>query len=259
MILVLSKVIPALLFPVGFAILVCLAAAVLAWRARARAAGIAALVAAVVLYAAASPVVANRLMVALERHYPPLLENPRAAAIVLLGGGVAPLFAPRVYPETNAAGDRVIHAVRLWNQGLAPVIVPTGGTIGFMWETATTEAEVYAQLLVGTFGMPDSAVIPMSLSRVTHEDALFTAALFDSLGLEKEILLVTSASHMPRSAALFRKHGFLVHPAPTDFRGNLNSGFKLYELLPMAWALEQTTIALHEYLGMAAYKVMGRL
>lgn len=259
MLLVLSKVIPALLFPVGLVILICLVAAALAWRARARRAGAAALFAAVLLYAAASPVLSNRLMVGLEKHHAPLLENPRAAAIVLLGGGVAPFLPPRVYPETNSSGDRVIHAVRLWNQGLAPLVVTTGGTIAFMMEASTTEADLYALLLTQTFGVPDSAVVPMSLSRNTHEDALLTAALFDSLRLEKDILLVTSASHMRRSAALFRKQGFIVHPAPTDFRGNLNSGFLAYELLPMAWALEQTTTALHEYVGMWAYKVLGRL
>jgi uncharacterized SAM-binding protein YcdF (DUF218 family) len=259
MLLAVSKLIPALLFPASLAILLCLLVAWLAFRRGARAAGFLAFLTALLMYAAASPIVANRLLLGLERQHPPLAVNPAASAIVLLGGGMAPMLAPRVYPETNAAGDRVMHAARLWKQGLAPVIVPTGGYIGFLTDAPGTEADLYGRLLTEVFGVRDSAVLRMGQSRTTHEDAVFTAELFKERGLAKDILLVTTASHMPRAAALFRKQGFTVHPAPTDFRAETAPGFKFFRLLPSGGALSETTTALHEYVGMWAYRMMGRL
>ena len=68
------------------------------------------------------------------------------------------------------------------------------------------------------FDIPDSAILREPDSQNTYEDAKYTAELFDSAGLQKEILLVTSAAHMPRSVELFQKQGFIVHPAPSNFR-----------------------------------------
>ena len=64
---------------------------------------------------------------------------------------------------------------------------------------------------------------------------------------------------MPRAVALFRKNGFTVYPAPTDFDGNENQAFMLFQILPSAGALGQTYWALHEYVGIRAYKLLGRI
>ncbi len=257
--LILSKVVPAFLFPAGLVLVLCLVTAWLAFRKGARVAGSLAVLAALVLYLAANPLVSNRLLISLERDYPPSHDNPRASAIVLLGGGMVPLLAPRVYPETGPAGDRLIHAARLWRQGLAPVLVATGGYIEFLTDAPGTEADLYAQVLTELFGVPDSAMIAMGRSRTTHEDAVFTAEVFKEAGLEKNILLVTSATHMRRAEALFRKAGFVVQPAPTDYRGEAALSFKMFDLLPKAEALSNTTVALHEYLGLWAYRMAGKI
>jgi uncharacterized SAM-binding protein YcdF (DUF218 family) len=257
-VLLLSKFLPALLFPASLAVLLCLLAAWLAFRKGALAAGFVALLAGLTVYAAASPIVADRLMRGLEGQYPPPTAYPKAAAIVLLGGGMAPRNPPRVEIETNAAGDRPLHAARLWKRGLAPVIVATGGYIPFLVDTKGSEADLYAGLLTEIAGIPDSVILRVGESRTTHEDALLTAALFDSTGMKKEILLVTSAAHMPRAAALFRKAGFVVHPAPTDFQADDSEAFKAIRLLPNGAAMMKTYLALKEYVGALAYRMMGR-
>lgn len=256
--LLLSKIIPAFLFPAGLGVVLGLVAAVLAFRKGARAAGSVALLAALLLYLASSPVVSTHLLRSLEDRYPPSRESAAAAAIVLLGGGMVPLLAPRLHPETGHAGDRVLHAARLWRQGRAPVVVATGGYIEFMTDAPGSEADLYAHLLTELFGLPDSAVIAMGRSRTTHEDAVFTADAFEAAGLEKNILLVTSATHMRRAEALFLKAGFAVQPAPTDYRGEATA-FKWFDLLPKADALFNTTVVLHEYLGLWAYRLTGKI
>lgn len=259
MLLVISKVVPALLSPVGLAFLLCLLTAWFAFRKGARLAGLLALVVATVLYTAGSTRVANRLLWGLERRNPPLLANPNAAAIVLLGGGMAPMVAPRVYPETNAAGDRLLHAARLWKQGHAPLVVATGGYIPFLTNAPGSEADLYVKTLHELFGIPESALRGVPGTTTTADDAEKTRALFDAQHLKKEILLVTSASHMPRAAATFRKQGFIVHPAPTDFLSETGTPAKVFDLIPSAGGLNATGVALHEYLGLWAYHFSGKL
>jgi uncharacterized SAM-binding protein YcdF (DUF218 family) len=258
-ILVLSKFLPAMLFPAGLAVLLCLLAAWLAFRKGAAAAGCVALLAGLTLYASASPIVSEWLMRGLERRYPPSTEYPKAAAIVLLAGGMAPSLPPRVEVETNSAGDRPLHAARLWKRGLAPVIVATGGYIPFLTNAKEGDADLYAHLLSEIAGIPDSVILRVPGTRTTHEDALFTSALFDSTGMKKDILLVTSAAHMPRAAALFRKAGFVVHPAPTDYQAEESGPFKVISLFPGGGAMVMTYSALNEYVGMLAYRMLGRL
>jgi uncharacterized SAM-binding protein YcdF (DUF218 family) len=259
MLLILSKVLPTLLFPVGLVFFLCLLTSWFAFRKGARLAGLLALVAAVLLYTAANPRISNRLLLRLESQYPPSLENPKAAAIVLLGGGMAPMSAPRVYPETNAAGDRLLHAARLWKQGRAPLVVATGGYISFLTNATGSEAEIYVKALRDLFDLPDSALRSVPGTTTTADDAVRTDALFSAQGIQKEILLVTSASHMPRAVATFRKRGFIVHPAPTDYLSEEGTPFKAFQILPTAGALNATGVALHEYLGLGAYRLFGKL
>jgi uncharacterized SAM-binding protein YcdF (DUF218 family) len=259
MLLFLSKLLQALLFPVGLTILLCLWVIWRSFRNGAVLTGFLALLAASVLYTAANPWVANRLMTGLEQQTQPLQAYPRATAIVLLGGGMIPQGAPRIHPETNAAGDRVMHAARLWRRKCAPRIVVTGGYIKFLTDAREGNAGQYAALLTELFDVPDSALLRVPGSLTTIEDAALTARLFDSTGLKKEILLVTSASHMPRATALFRKRGFSVTEAPTDFNGTARRRFRIFDLLPSAEALDQTSTALREHLGTAVNRILGKV
>jgi uncharacterized SAM-binding protein YcdF (DUF218 family) len=259
MLLFLSKLLPALLFPIGLAMLLGLFATWLAIRRGAWLPAILTFLAVALLGTASSPWVSNRLTVGLERQNPPALLYPRASAIVLLGGSMMPPGPPRLRPETGGAGDRVLHAARLWRQKRAPKLVVTGGYISFLTSAGGSEADQYAALLTELFDVPDASILRVGGSRTTQDDATMSARLFDSLGIKKDILLVTSATHMPRAAALFRKHGFDVHPAPTDFDGTEGQRFMMFQILPSPVALSQTYWALHEYVGMRAYRMLGRI
>ncbi|MEM8602509.1 MAG: ElyC/SanA/YdcF family protein, partial [Cyanobacteria bacterium P01_H01_bin.121] len=83
------------------------------------------------------------------------------------------------------------------------------------------------------------------------------------------ILLVTSATHMPRSMAIFTKLGIQATPAPTDFlvttepQPQAAAGLQWQEFLlrlaPNADSLNLTTRALKEYLGYLIYALRGWL
>ena len=259
MFLILSKLLPALLSPASLICILSLVTGILALRRKAKDTATLAFLSFFILYAAASPITKWILLRGLERQYTEPESYPQASAIVVLGGAMLPDYPPRRHPETNASGDRFLQAGRLWRENLAPQMVVTGGNISFLNGSERDDASLYAELLEELFDVPDSCLLRISKSQTTYEDAFYCARLFDSLGIKKEILLVTSAQHMPRSVGLFCKQGFKVIPAPTDYRVTDRFIFTPFQLIPSEAALSETVDALHEYIGWLVYRLMGRL
>ena len=75
--------------------------------------------------------------------------------------------------------------------------------------------------------------------------------------MPKTIILVTSAAHMLRAVAVFKKRGFTVYPAPTDFHYTTDAGRDLMDFFPLASALDEATNMLHEIYGIWGYKLLG--
>lgn len=264
MFLYLSKTLPLLIYPLGLACILMAAAIVLRCR-EALAAGLAA-AAVLLLLVFSNGYVAGRLAQTLEwRHLPrseAVRDYPAADAIVLLGGGTRAVEYPRTMTEVNEAGDRLFQAARLYREGKAPLVIVTGGAIGWMG-SSVPEADGMRELLE-FLSVPSAAIVADAAAQNTYENALHVRAMADERGIEK-IILVTSALHMPRSAAIFEKQGFEVIPAPTDFFAT-RSGEQgdrlgvpglLYKLLPDAQYLHITTQVFKEYLGMAVYRARG--
>jgi uncharacterized SAM-binding protein YcdF (DUF218 family) len=84
----------------------------------------------------------------------------------------------------------------------------------------------------------------------TRENARFSAEQLREHGVHT-VLLVTSAWHMPRAAASFRRHGVDVVPAPTAFRGAAFASWSSF--VPHWTGLRDTGLALHEWGGRVFY------
>jgi uncharacterized SAM-binding protein YcdF (DUF218 family) len=67
---------------------------------------------------------------------------------------------------------------------------------------------------------------------------------------------VTSAFHMPRSVGVFRKAGWSVLPYPVDYR--VAPIHLRRPGLELESGLKQAQLALHEWVGLVAYRLMGR-
>ena len=251
------KFVPLLLYPAGMTFLLSLASLVALARKRKGRALFLVVLALTVFTVSALPVTSHLLTRSLERQYPPRAEYPKAAAIVLLGGGEVPPEPPRIHPETNMNGDRILHAARLYRQGAAPYVLPTGGKFRNLKHYRGTAAEVNAALLVELFGVPPQAILLEGKSRTTSDHGGTVRAILEEKGLPLEVILVTSALHMPRSVRVFEKAGFTLHPAPTDFGANEEFPWEVRSFLPTAGALHGTTRALHEYYGLFAYRILG--
>jgi len=108
-------------------------------------------------------------------------------------------------------------------------------------------------------GVEKAAIAQDPNSLNTYENAVNVKKILQKLNLNK-ILLVTSAIHMPRSLAIFKKLGIEAIAAPTDFNVVENSQPpNIFKFLPDADALKNTTNALKEYVGLTIYKLYGWL
>jgi uncharacterized SAM-binding protein YcdF (DUF218 family) len=257
----LSKLLPRLVYPVGLTSILIILALVLHKRRRWQRALLVS--AFVLLWLGGNRWVAFSLARSLEWRYLPQGEIPNAEAIVVLGGGTEAPLAPRPGVEINGAGDRVLYAAALYHQGKAPYLLLTGGRLSWNVTGSTPASEMAA--LLKTLNVPEEALWLEPDSQNTYENAVNSRAILERQGIH-QIILVTSALHMPRSLMLFESQGLDVIPAPSDFTvteagwqslTEINPPKILLNLLPSASNLELTTQSLKEYIGMLIYKLRG--
>ena len=91
-------------------------------------------------------------------------------------------------------------------------------------------------------------------ARNTWGNAHYSAELLDGLGIRR-VALVTHAHHMPRAVWSFRQAGVEVIPAPTGAFVPDDRTFGPGSLRPQARALYASWLAMHEYLGLAWYRL----
>ncbi|MGQ0675967.1 MAG: YdcF family protein [Rhodospirillales bacterium] len=210
----------------------------------------------VVLYLVAGILPAGDwLLLPLEDRFPrapPLTE--RIDGVVVLGGMIDPqISSARGQPQVNESADRLTAMVELARRFPQARLVFTGGS-GLLFDPLHREADYAAQLLP-RLGVPADSVLFERNSRDTHENAVMTAAIVRPQR-DAPWLLVTSARHMPRAVGAFRAQGWRVVPWPVDYatdgkfpwRPGFNASGNMRHL---GWAL-------HEWLGLAAYRLTGR-
>ncbi len=264
MFIFLSKFLPLFVYPLGLACVLIFLALLVSYKRKTS--NILIVLALVILWLSSTTGFSNLLARSLELKYLPPTEIPSGQVLVVLGGGTEPASPPRTTVEINGAGDRVLYAAELYKQGKAPFILLSGGDIEWLSSGSTTPAQDMAALLV-QMGVPESALWLENESMNTYENALYAKEFLDEQDID-QILLITSAMHMPRAVALFEKQGFDVTPLPVDFsvtdsisasssEGNIVG--KLIDIMPTASNLALTTNAMKEYLGYFIYKLQGWL
>lgn len=145
--------------------------------------------------------------------YDPSETLPEAEAIVVVAGESGKNGG--IGPETQA---RIARAVALYDDGLAPRIIISGGTA-----TANDPVAVAMQSVATSAGVPADAITLETDARSTLQNALFVADIEDLAG-EAPILLVSHRYHLPRANAAFRWAGFTD---VTSVAADPNAGFEL--------------------------------
>ncbi|WP_448187612.1 YdcF family protein [Azospirillum sp. sgz301742] len=190
----------------------------------------------------------------LEDRFPPPTMPNRVDGIIMLGGAVnPPLAADRGEPSVNDAAERILAMADLGRRYPDAKLVFTGGS-GSLWGGKYREGEVMRAALEQA-GLDTGRVLFENDSRNTWENAVFSRDLVTPKPGETW-LLVTSAWHMPRSVGIFRRIGWPVLAYPVDYRSR--SDGKPYLLFELDANLGMVSVAVREWIGLAAYRLMDR-
>ena len=256
MFFVLSKILGLLIVPSNLFILIGIFGIALL-PTRYRAAGRRLLVTSVILIAAIAFLpIGPLLSQPLEDRFPPWAPAQGApAGIIVLGGVIDPeLSIARGQISLNESAERLTSAVKLARDYPNARIVFSGGNGELMG--GSPEGKFAADFLE-SLGVPSDRIVVENQSRNTFENAVYTKRLVAPKPGERW-LLVTSAMHMPRAVGAFRQSGFPIVPYPVDYQtiGRLTS---LRIAIAAAGGIRLTDAAVHEWLGLCAYWVSGRI
>ena len=191
----------------------------------------------------------------LESKYPAMMPIPRSPGIkyiVVLGAGVSAdnKIPPNAQLSITALA-RLIEGIRIHNALPQTRLVLSGG----LMSNNVSEAQAMAKT-ASSLGIAPQKMILDAQSKDTEDQA----RLIKQIVGNDRFILVTTASHMPRSIALVKKLGLNPIPAPTDYR--VKGGRREItpgKFFPNSSNVMMMELAMHEYLGIAWAKLRGRI
>ncbi len=204
------------------------------------------------LWLLSTPFVANALLLGLQvsgSATPEKMPSLEPTAIVVLGSANRN-YSPEydgVQPDA-AAVARLNYAAYLHERTGLPVLLAGGVAHGGGRPGANVMADYLRERLHIEPRWQDAR------SRTTEENARYTRDILAAEGIHR-VVLVTQAFHMRRAEKLFVAQGFEVVPASTQLADPAMPASWTYWLpLPEALALSRAVV--HEYLGLAWYKLV---
>lgn len=202
------------------------------------------------------PLCSQAMLYPLEAPYRgqrPALKQAPVAIVMLTGVLDNPPDASTI--EFNDSADRLIEAVRLAHHYPEAKLLILGGSAALILD-GFREGSALAKL-ARELGIDGRRIIVDPNSRNTHENAVNGAKLLAPLP-PGEVLLVTSAFHMRRSMACFKKSlrdgKHHVRPWAVDFR---QSSIRHDSFIPRWYGLRLAEQLSKEYLGYIAYWLAG--
>jgi uncharacterized SAM-binding protein YcdF (DUF218 family) len=186
-----------------------------------------------------------------------LMEVPRGDAVVVLGGGYYVSDKDPHGFALSEGGTRILAALELLRREKAPALV-LGGGLPVPGQPGLSAPALLEKWVVSS-GLARTAEVITNLGvcRNTYEEAVQFRKLQSVYGWRK-VLLVTSALHMPRSLALFKKQGIEAEPVVCDFKvyGVPGARFPLSPF-PRQRRFEILGLYLHEKIGWWVYRMRG--
>lgn len=203
------------------------------------------------LWLIALPVVSDQLIRAVEEHRVRLdaQRMPEAAAIVVLSGMLtdSPGVGGTVVEWGDA--DRFFAGLELYQAARAPRLVFTRGRLP--WSASQeSEGDVLRRYATRSGVATEAILLTKEVANTKEEAAAVRELLKPTSG---EVILVTSAFHMPRAQKLFEREGLRVHAFPVDFKAQVRQLTPM-DFLPDARALRWSDVAVREWLGRLYYR-----
>lgn len=202
------------------------------------------------LYVFSTPIFAENFFKIVEGTAPRKTpkDMPNAEAIVVLSGMINQIKSTDgVYPEWIDS-DRFYAGIELFKANKAPKIIFTRGKLP--WGKAVlTEGDILRKFALEQ-GIPDSSILLTGNVENTADESKEVVKL---MGKWKNIILVTSAYHMPRSVQLFENQELIVKPYRVDYKLDQLSSVTFMDFLPDADSFRLLNTGYRELIGRVIY------
>jgi len=189
-----------------------------------------------------------------ERDRDILVEEQYDAAIVL--GGYASLDEKDRVNFHEASG-RLWHAIALYKSKKVKKIILTGGSGNVLYKK-NRESDFVGKFLIENNILSKDLILEPE-SRNTHENAINTKAILDSLSYQKTII-ITSAFHGYRAKKCFNKQGVYPDLLTTNYftkEKRRNSPSTIF--IPNPETIFNWNILIKEWVGIMSYKLTGKI
>ncbi len=259
---ILKKIISGFLYPLPLSLLLSFLGLYMLWfTAKQRAGKILVSVGVIILTLFSCSVIANKLLRPLERKYESfemrgsssvsiIEDEPAIKYVVVLGGGhTSDPELPLISQIGRSSLVRLIEGIRIYRKYPGAKLILSGGIVF----DPVPEAEVLARVAMG-IGIPENDIILETKSKDTKDQAKFIKPIVSN----EPFVLVTEASHMPRSMALFKKLGMNPTPSPIGHYVHEGQGLSPHSFFPSTGDLYKSERAIYEYLGLAWSKLRGQ-
>lgn len=198
--------------------------------------------------------VSDMLLRTLESKYPPI-TNVSAFSnvkwVVVLSGGHS--TDPKLSVTDQLSGAslvRLVEGIRLYRELSNSKLLLSGGGVF----SSTSEAGAMAKMAMA-LGIDKNDLVLESKSKDTKDQAAFIQKI---IGKDR-FILVTSASHMARSMALFQSKGMNLIPAPIGYRVKDKLKISPADFFPSAKGIDKMERVVYEYLGTAWARLRGHI
>jgi uncharacterized SAM-binding protein YcdF (DUF218 family) len=254
MFFVLSKIFWILAAPSHWLGLFVLATALCLLLRRVRAAGVFAALSVLMLVGAGTSLLNAPMIRALENRYPRPGWPTHVDGVLVLGSGFdVNILRRRHAPQANEGINRLVAAMAVARHYPQARVVFSGGSAVLIG--AENAESVTARYVLDELGLSPGRLVLESRARNTYENILFAKELVKPKRGEVW-LLVTAAIHMPRAMAIARKLGWPMIAWPSDFI--TAPGDQGIDLFNVSGNLGLTDYAVHEWIGMLAYRLSGK-
>ena len=186
-----------------------------------------------------------------ENQFPAYTTSEKFDVAVVLGGISS---YDKAHQQTAFYGnsERLMNVLPLYKSGQVKKILFAGGS-GRLDKQNVEALHIEKYLL--RLGVQQEDILLDTKSRNTYENAKYAIEL---LSKNEKVLLSTSATHMPRSMACFRKLDTSPTAFPVDYVSYEADRFTFNNLiLPSPQVLNYWYWLLHEWVGILTYKVKG--
>ena len=190
----------------------------------------------------------NAIMKPLENEYKSYLNiNSDLKYVLVLGSGHnSNNEISKVSQLSTTALMRLSEGIRIYKELKDAKLIVSG----YNGDDLVAHAFILRDVAT-SLGIPANDIITQESAKDTQEEASFAKKIIK----DNSFVLVTSASHMPRSMKIFKNEGLNPIAAPTNYMAKSQSDY-LEE--PNARELRKTEAAMHEYIGILWHTIVEK-